>query len=389
MEAAPASFEGDVPVWDSSSGRFDDGSDAPPWPERVVIGSFGRHDHGPGFGKWVLAAGDFDFATGWTEHGCFLCCWLPRPLAPRAGQSLELHSDAASLTGSPSVTCNAGAGAFPYRDVVTSVEIRLPPQSKLSMASASGAELGGLPNIVVLLTGQSNSLGAGGKQEPWHPDDQPVEGVLGWDCLTGRWRPARLDDWSLGLKPPGLQCAGFHFARYLKRRYPGARVGVVVVGEGGQSIRRWNRKLGPADIYDASAAHVRAALADSWTGSVCGILWSQGQGDADLDVGMYRACLRGVIDQYRGEPFCSPRTPFVSCELPGKRYASGHADRQTEAHRDLDRDADSKTAAVFSANLETSDPFHFTTESHRELGRRYFMAWAWMLRGGKRPRLWW
>lgn len=382
-------FEGDVPIWSSDGSTWHD--TGPKWPQKIVLGAFGRHDHGPGWGQWVCASGAFDFSSGWTQNGCVLRCALPRRIVREPGAQIAVEVDFQCADGLCEVYCD---GRLLHMNKcsepeVSHVEVRLPAASSLTMVTVDGADRGGLPNIVILMTGQSNSIGAGGVYEPWNTADQPIPGVVGWNCIEGAWQPARLDDWSLGLKPPGSQSSAFHFARYLSRRYPRAVIGLIVIGEGGQSIARWSRSCGPGDIYDATVQHVSKALENSWCGSIDGILWSQGQGDAGMDAGTYRTCLREVIDQYRAEPFCYVKTPFISCELPGKRVGSGVTDRQTEALRDLDRDADDKTATVRSASLPTSDLWHFNTASHRELGRRFLMAWAWMLRGARGPRLSW
>lgn len=375
-------FEGDVVVWDSLNSAFtvDPG---PVWPEHVVLGSFGRDDHGPGFGVWSVAGGDFDMMSGWSEGGAVLVCALPRVLN---GNSMQIHVNSVSPC---SLSCNGVVPMVTNQVPVNSIwqlSVVVPAKSVVDLVTVEGVDLGGLPNIVILLTGQSNSLGVGGVHEPYNVEDFPVDGILGWNCMTGSWQQARLDDWSLGLKPPGLQCCGFHFARYLKRRYPKATIGLVVIGEGGQSITRWSKAVGSGDIFDASIGYVDAALKNSYAGSISCILWSQGQADHAMEDSAYRACLRNVIDQYRNAPFCYMKTPFISCELPGKRYYLD-IDKQTNAIRDLDRDADSKTISIKAGNLDTADPWHFSTKSHRELGRRFLMAWAWIMRGNKGPRL--
>ena len=365
-------FEGDVMTFNSATGAFEC-DPGPGWPERVVVGR-------RGFGSWAALAGDYDPATGRTAGGAYLNCALPRPLR---GAGMRLYVESTAPCG---FTCNA---AIPVTDgslppEIVSIQASVPPGARLERVCVGGADLGGAPNVVFLVTGQSNSIGAGGAHEPWNPEDSPEYGVLGWNCITGGWYPARLDDFSLGTKPPGLQCFGFHFAKYLKRRYPGAAVGIVVVGEGGQPISRWSKARGPADIFDASVAVAGAALEHSWASRLSGIMWSQGQADHALDPAVYRACLRGVIDQYRASRVCDPDTPFLACEMPGKKYDFSQ-ETQAGALASLDKDSDRNTAVVPASNLENSDPWHFSTASHRELGRRFLMAWARVLRGHPKP----
>ena len=363
-------FEGDVLTFDSRIGAFtcDPG---PSWCEHVVI-------------EPVVYSGDLDRTTGYSATGAYASCV---PKIPLKGENMRVHVDSTCVCA---MTCNGGQvpiidGSLPLE--VFSIEIAVPPNTFLKKVSVENANLANLPNIVFLVTGQSNSLGVGGVYEAWNPEDSPEEGVLGWNCMEGRWQTARLDDFSLGMKPPNLQCFGLHFAKYFKRRYPKANVGIVVVGEGGQSISRWSKAIGSADIFDASVAVTRAALACSWASSISGILWSQGQADHTLEPNMYRAILRGVIDQYRACEFCDCNTPFVACELPGKKYDFSQ-ETQIDALRALDRDSDENTIVIKSSNLETSDFWHFSTASHRELGRRFLMGWARILRGNKQPRVW-
>lgn len=228
------------------------------------------------------------------------------------------------------------------------------------------------PNFLILLTGQSNSLGWGGSSDKTNENDKQHERISGWNISTSTWDIADLDDNSLGMKPIGNQCLAFHFAKCIVKIHKNAHVGIIVVGEGGQSINRWTLRF-QGDIYTQSIYHCTKAIEKSITNKLSCILWHQGESDDDKNNIYYEKYLREVIQQYRISECCKSDTPFICGDLGGKSFYWWDANKQTNALRIMNADADKNTRCANLSDLDMNDDnVHFSTESHRKMGRLYF-----------------
>ena len=273
------------------------------------------------------------------------------------------------------------------------------------------------PNFIIALTGQSNSQGAGGIYDFNSIDDQPHDRIYSFNIWSKTWGKADLRDF-IGTKPPDLQCLAFHFAKMLVQCYSDIRIGIINFGVGGQAISRWVKyeedhkfydlntnsanqyglvdygesygNLMPGvqgDIFDAHVRNINEAmnLLDEENRFIDVICWHQGEsngGNDDIASQYFETSLNKVIAQYRSLEFCKNSTPFIVGETTGADDGSfkGWEARNIEL-RHLNIDADPFTKCVSSMDLtvcndETNngDKIHFSSESHRVLGKRYFDA---------------
>ena len=233
-----------------------------------------------------------------------------------------------------------------------------------------------VPDVVFLVTGQSNSQGTGGYYDPIHSDDTTDDNILSWNIQDKSWDVASLERY-MGTKPLLSQCYGFHFAKQYIKRFPQRKVGLVVCGSPGQSICRWshvtfprssNYKKDVGDIYDKTVLNMFDAISKSNTKQVDGILWHQGESDHNESHTYYRNRLEHVIQEYRRA--FGKKTAFIAGEL---LKCENGSHKQNDVLRELNHNKDCFSRCTFSKNLEQcGDNLHFSTQSHRILGDMYF-----------------
>jgi hypothetical protein len=157
-------------------------------------------------------------------------------------------------------------------------------------------------------------------------------------------------------------------------------IGLVPCAVGGSPLSRWEKR---GDLYEATVRRAREATKH---GTLAGILWMQGEKDAK-DAALaksYEKRLDAMVFDFRHE-FGMPELPFVAA-LPCKELAQRDdrpgAELVAEALQRLPRRV-RHAAIVDSSGLKsTGDQTHFSTESQRELGRRYAQAMAALLGHG-------
>lgn len=273
------------------------------------------------------------------------------------------------------------------------------------------------PNFIIALTGQSNAQGYGGIYSSNIKDDAPHNRIFAFNIWSKEWEIADLRK-HIGTKPPLWQCLAFHFAKKLVEGYPDIRVGIINYGVSGQPISRWvkfkpeeeysefnetNAENSGAvdygeesgnympgaqgDIFDAHVRNINDAmnLLDEENKKIDVICWHQGEsngGISSFHEKYYETSLNRVIGQYRSLEYCNSKTPFIVGETTGGDVGSykGWEARNIEL-RYMNIDADPYTKCVQSMDLEVSDKefnngdiIHFSSQSHRILGKRYFEA---------------
>lgn len=232
-----------------------------------------------------------------------------------------------------------------------------------------------IPDVIFLVTGQSNSQGTGGHFESWNSDDNMNDNILAWNSNAKSWDVANLERY-MGTKPLHNQCFAFHFAKKYIKRYPKRKIGLIICGAPGQSISRWSHihlpksyiyKLDTGDIFDQSVMYTKEALQKSNTKKLEGILWHQGESDFNESHEYYRTRLISIILEYRR--LFNDDTLFIAGEL--LKYNDTF--KQNVVLRELNHNKDMFSRCAFSKNLEhCGDELHFSTHAHRELGDMYF-----------------
>jgi len=243
----------------------------------------------------------------------------------------------------------------------------------VSIAALAAAATPALPPKerfqLFLLVGQSNMAGRGVVTPV---DKVPHARVLMLN-QAGEWVPA-IDPLHFD-KPAAVGVGlGRSFALALAEAYPEDTIGLIPCAVGGSPIDSWQ----PGVFYPPTKSHPwddamrRAKLAVA-AGTLKGILWHQGESDANAELApSYAKKLGDLIHRMRLE-LRAPNVPFIAGQLghfadrPWKEFTT----QIDQAHRDLPL-AVTNTALVSSEGLKhKGDQVHFDAESYRELGRRY------------------
>ena len=221
---------------------------------------------------------------------------------------------------------------------------------------------------VFLLVGQSNMAGRGAVEDE---DRLPTPRVMMFD-RNDQWVPAvdpvHFDKPTAGVGP------GRAFGVAISRRDTDADIGLVPAAVGGTSIVWWEpgaqdpaTKLHP---YDDAIRRARLALK---SGYLAGIIWHQGESDANAQAApLYAERLRALVARFRAD-LGAPEVPFIVGQLgrfperPWHQYLA-----QIDAvHRALPFQV-SRAAYVSADGLtHRGDTLHFDSRSAREFGRRY------------------
>jgi hypothetical protein len=241
------------------------------------------------------------------------------------------------------------------------------------MVELRGEDMGRGENFYLyLLIGQSNMAGRG----EVGPEDREVHPrVLTLD-RANVWVPAadpiHFDKPIVGVGP------GLTFGKVMAERDPAIRVGLIPCAAGGSPIVVWRPggywEQTDSRPYDDAVKRARVGMRD---GVLKGILWHQGESDADgsgEDAPLYEGRLVALIGALRAD-LGLPDLPFVVGTL-GDFFAAGRpaAEIVNSALRGIPRRV-AHTACVDAQGLgHKGDELHFGAEAARELGRRYAEA---------------
>lgn len=221
-----------------------------------------------------------------------------------------------------------------------------------------------------LLIGQSNMAGRG---EVEAEDRLPHPRVLALGRERG-WIPAVEPlHWD---KPMAGVGPGRAFGCAMADAEPSIRVGLIPAAAGGSPIEVWQPgghwEQTASHPYDDAVQRARRAMQD---GFLQGVLWHQGEGDAQPDrAPLYAQRLDDLIARLRRD-LALPELAFVVGTLGD--YLLGdrpHAAIINAALQSLPLRVP-HTACVDAAGLtHKGDGLHFDSASARELGRRYALA---------------
>lgn len=247
-----------------------------------------------------------------------------------------------------------------------------------------------VPDIVFLVTGQSNSQGWGGLYDPYNPEDESDNRIFGWNMEENAWVIFDLEK-PIGTKPLGLQCFAFHFAKQYLKTFPDKKIGFIVNGLGGQAICNWTKpddrlrlkdgfqssvdsnKQDVGELYDDSVKSINMALLNADVDKIDGVLWHQGEADYLESYEYYRQRLYHIIDQYRHEEFGHDDLTFIAGELI-HNHDDWAYNKQNVVLQELNDNDDKYIRCATTKHLPANgeDLVHFSTESHRMMGSLYY-----------------
>lgn len=259
------------------------------------------------------------------------------------------------------------------REVTSTIPTEPPP---VAQPTESGP---GSITDLVLITGQSNALGAGTSFDSTLDDPGPRF----YAYTDSGWQPASLRQiWDQGWHPrthPDTDPHnnfGLHFGKTVAKLDADRVVGIVLVTAPGEGISHWD-----SDNFFYSQIRRKALLALNalpQKATFDGILWHQGETDwakngtldpdmRETDVGndYYSNRLADLIINFRSESWFSDDKPFICGET-----AQSPVNNRLMA---LNRNSDQWTACAAAEGLATYDEanVHFNAVSLRTLGAGY------------------
>lgn len=207
---------------------------------------------------------------------------------------------------------------------------------------------------VYLLIGQSNMAGRAHLQKE---DMGEMSGVYLLNAYD-QWGVARnpLNRYSSIRKELGMQQLnpGYTFAESMLQADPSRHIGLVVNARGGTSIKQWAKGT---EFYKEA---LRRAQAAQKTGVLKGILWHQGEQDAQD--AQYLDKLKNLITDLRND-LDEPTLPFVAGQINDVELINEQIKKLPVAVP--------YTGFASSEGLHAMDRWHFDTESMKLLGKRY------------------
>ena len=219
-----------------------------------------------------------------------------------------------------------------------------------------------------LLAGQSNMAGRGAIEPP--------------DLQTNPriWVLNKNNAWQLAAAPlhfdkPGIAGVGpgMAFASRLLQLDTSLVIGLVPCAVGGSPIEVWE----PGKFYAPTKSHpyddaVQRAQAAMQYGTFRGILWHQGESDADsARAPLYAERLAVLIQRFR-QALGQKKLPFLAGTLAGFYTATHPFGNMINAAITSLQQTIKNMAVVSAAGLmPNSDQVHFNTAAARTLGQRY------------------
>jgi len=217
---------------------------------------------------------------------------------------------------------------------------------------------------VFLLIGQSNMAGRG-VPTPADRVPHPRVFMLNKDLA---WMPA-VDPMHFD-KPELIGVGlGSTFGRLIADARPNATIGLVPAAFGGSALEEWQ----PGQKHYVNAvARAREAMK---RGRLVGILWHQGESDADTaKTATYAARFAKFIAQLR-QDLGAPDVPVIVGELG--RFRPEHAGMNAVLAT-LPKSVPHCAFVSAEGLVDKGDKLHFDTPSLHEFGRRYATAWLAM-----------
>lgn len=234
---------------------------------------------------------------------------------------------------------------------------------------------------VFLMVGQSNMAGRArvdSTDQVVVPRVWMLDSALQWLPATD---PMHFDKTGAGVGP------GRAFGIAIAQHHSSAYIGLVPAAVGGTSIASW--APGAQDPvtkrypFDDAIRRARAAMQ---RGELAGIVWHQGEGDANAaGAPKYEERLRALIARFRAD-LQSPDVPFIMGQVGRfpERAWNRYRVQVDSANRRVVETVP-RTGLVSSAGLtHRGDTTHFDSRSARELGRRYAAKYLSVVAAGRR-----
>ncbi len=289
------------------------------------------------------------------------------PLEPQSVLEPEREAPTEPVTQQPS--------AGPFVEPVTVITPEVTLQFNTQPEPAAPLSVEDITDLV-LVTGQSNALGAGTSYDQYL--DSPNRQVFAF--TENGWKVADLNQvWDRGWFPrtdPTTEPSNnlsLHFGKRIAERRTDRVVGFILITAPGKPISHWQQD---GQFFNDIRNKVSGAINQlPYKSNLDAILWHQGESDGE-DRDEYGAALYDLIERFRSEPWFGYGFPFICGET-----ATSPVNQQL---RKLNRDSDPWTACIAAEGLPTiRDDAHFSAEALRTMGRRYADAYLDMMLGDR------
>lgn len=218
---------------------------------------------------------------------------------------------------------------------------------------------------IYLLMGQSNMAGRGKVDAASAPNNPRILAFNRDDRWIIASDPLHWDKPQVAGVGPGLA-----FAQAMAEGQPDISIGLIPCAVGGTPLSRWQKG---GDLYEAAVKRARTAAA---AGTLAGVLWHQGESDAnEKSAPTYQERLGQMLSDLRADLGIKD-LPIVIGELGEFHVARNGAPSQTinDALRAIAA-AVPQVACVDAKGLKDGgDNLHFDAASQREFGQRYAKA---------------
>jgi sialate O-acetylesterase len=258
------------------------------------------------------------------------------------------------------------------------------------------AEVTAVENVLVgdvwLLAGQSNMEGYGNLAALEEPSSRIHSFTMAhrWELaveplhwLSDSRDPVHLGDRFQGLDEEGRQLQRSRLRRERKKgaglalpfakhllEHTGIPIGLIPAAHGGTSMTQWDpaqKEGGGESLYGSLLKQARRA-----GGKVKGVLWYQGESDANPEAaGLFRERFSKLIAALR-EDLASPRLPFYYVQI-GRYVVDGRDPGPWKTVQEAQRIAAGEipgTAVAASLDLPLDDAIHVSTGGLKRLGER-------------------
>ena len=279
------------------------------------------------------------------------------------------------------------------RDADNKARVTLDSGEILELSVGGPYEVGGAKNVLVgdlwILAGQSNMEGSADlvdvetphplvhsfqSREEWSPAEEPLHWLgesprVVHHAIWGMTKPESIPPRDPNRnKGAGL---GLTFAKEMVGQ-TGVPIGLIPASHGGTSMQQWDpalRDQGGESLYGATRERFRAV-----GGKVAGILWYQGESDANpTDAAKYAQRMTTLIQSFRAD-FQAPNLPFYLVQLggfvtePSQDMLTGW-NQVREIQRTLPETL-ANVGMVAAIDLGLDDGIHIDTQSLKTLGKR-------------------
>ena len=223
---------------------------------------------------------------------------------------------------------------------------------------------------VFVFAGQSNMAGRGNVE----PEDTITHPRIKTIDKSGKIIPAKEPLHFYEPTMAGLDC-GLSFAKtFLAACPPDVTILLVPAAVGGSNIRQWLGDSIHRGVPLLSNFKEKVALAKKY-GTVKGILWHQGEGDAnEKGMPVYKENMTKLFGVFRTAAG-KKKLPIVLGELGSFNKKSALQFRQINQIIWEYSSMDKNTAVIATGDLDhKGDDLHFNAAGQREMGKRYAAA---------------